>query len=134
VESGEGGVGAEAVGAELGRLEDRAGGSGGPVEPALACLGIRERRLEELAHDAEGELALELAAARGEHAHVLHLGGRAQLGEQPALPDPGRTLDQREPAVAVRGVIERSAKRFKLAVALEEQLCPSRVGHVTRPS
>jgi hypothetical protein len=38
------------------------------------------------------------------------------------------------PAIPAGGIEKRGPERFKLAVALEEQLCPSRFGHLTGPS
>jgi hypothetical protein len=134
VEGGDGGVGSGGLGAELGSLEDRPRGRGGAVEPALAGVVVVEGGLEQLTDDAEGELALELAPARGEHPDVLLRGRGAELGEQPALPDPGGTLDQREPPLAAHGLGQRGTKRLKLAVTLEEQLCPARLVHGTGTS
>ena len=50
--------------------------------------------LEELAHDAEREPLLQLAAAGRERAQT---GVAAGLREQPRLADPRRTLDHHEP-------------------------------------
>jgi hypothetical protein len=111
-------------------VEDRARRSGRAGQPALARLPVHEWRLEQLAHDAEGKLALELAGARRQHAHVLLLGGGPQLGEQPALPDPGRSLDQSQAASAARRVPQHGAERFELAVAFEEQLAGRGVAHL----
>ena len=129
VEGGEDGVRRDGWRVENGRTEDRLGGGGGAGEPALADLLVAQRRLEQLAHDAERELPLELAAARGEHPEALLLGRRAELGEEPALPDAGGALDEREPALAIGGLGERGAQRLELAIALEEQLCPCGVWH-----
>ena len=48
--------------------EQRAGQRRGARESLLTLVGgqVTERRLEQLAHDAEGEVALELRAASGE--------------------------------------------------------------------
>ena len=48
----------------------------------------RERWLEQLTHDPVRKLALELAAARSEHAHPRRAGNRARLREQAGLPMP----------------------------------------------
>jgi hypothetical protein len=53
---------------------------------------------------------VELAAARGEHAHVLILSGPPQFREQPALPNAGRTLDKSEPTTPTRGILKRRPK------------------------
>jgi hypothetical protein len=81
---------------EAGGVEERLGQCGGPLQKlgALRLRGRREQRLEELAHDAEGEVALELAAASREDAHPVS-DPLARLHEQPRLADAGRTLDHR---------------------------------------
>ena len=48
--------------------------------------------------------------------------GAPQLREQPALPDPRRTLHKSEPAAPAQGVGKRGPERLDLAVSLEEKL------------
>ena len=114
------------------------GGGRGAGQPAFAGRLVAQGRLEELPDDPERKLALELAAASGEHASAVLLGRRPQLGEEPALPDPGRPLDESEPALTVRRLGERRAKRLELTIALQQELCPSGVDTAlilwTRPS
>ena len=133
VESGERRVRRDGGRVENGCTEDRLSGGGGPGQPARPDLLVAQGRLEQLAHDPERELPLELAAARGEHPEALLLGRRPELGEEPALPDAGGALDQREPALAIDGLGQRGAQRLELAIALEEQLCPSGVRHAAHP-
>ena len=59
----------------------------------------------------ERQVALELRRAAGEHQHAAGVGALAQLGEQPALADPGLTddLDGKEAAAAES--VERSVQR-----------------------
>ena len=77
VQGGEGGVAGR--GAVVGRDEDDAGGGG----RARQRFGIADHGLEELAHDAERELALELAGARVEDERVLGPGAAPELRQQP---------------------------------------------------
>ena len=51
--------------------EDACGDAGARLEQlgALELRGVRQRRLEQLAHDAEREIALELGSARPQHEH-----------------------------------------------------------------
>ena len=109
------------------------GGGRGAGQPAFAGGLVAEGRLEELPDDPERKLALELAAASGEHASAVLLGRRPQLGQEPALPDPGRPLDESEPALTVRRLGERRAKRLELTIALQQELCPSGVRHGAHP-
>ncbi len=106
---------------EARRLEQRRRERRRAREELLAPRGRRGRdqRLEELPHDAEREVALELAAPRGEDAHPA--GGRsADGGEEPRLADPGGALDHHEVAVAAaRGVRER-VERGQLGVAFQQ--------------
>ena len=73
-----------------------------PVRPRPAAArsapprGLRQGRLEQLAHDAEGELALELGAAGGEHLHPAGLGAAPGGGEQRGLADAGRALNDHQ--------------------------------------
>ena len=104
------------------------------VVAALTGVVVVKGGLEQLTDDAKGKLALELAPARGEDPDVLLRRRGAELGEEPALPDPGGTFHQRKPPLAAHGVGQCSTKRFKLAVTLEEQLCPARLVHGTGTS
>ena len=83
--------------------------------------------------DSEGELPLELAAAGREHAGAVLLGGRPELRQQPGLPDAGRSLDESEPALAPRRLGQGGPKRLELAIALQQELCPSGVRHGGNP-
>jgi hypothetical protein len=77
----------------------------------------RDVALEQLAHDAERELALQLRRAGGEDAQR---GPLAQAGQQAGLADPGGALDQDEPAAARRRRLRRGVQRGLLGVALEQ--------------
>ena len=69
----------------------------GSGQPPRAVGGTGQQRIEQLPHDAEGQLALEVAPAGGEHAEAGRLGRFASGAQQPALPDPRRSLDKSEP-------------------------------------
>jgi len=129
VQGRERGVGRHAVCLGVRRVEDRPRRGGGAREPALAHLPVRERGLEELPHHPERELALELAAASGEHPHVVLPRGPPQLREQPALSNPGRALHQRQPATAALRALEHGTERVELAVWFEEQFGWAGVAH-----
>jgi len=99
-------------------LEDRPRRRRGVDQQALARGGLGERRLEQLPHDAERELALEVAAVRGQHRHALGPRVSAQLGDEAALPDPGRTLDQHKPRRLP--VAQHPVERGQLPIALQQ--------------
>ena len=107
--------GALLVGRE--RLLEQRGGRGGRArEPAAGD----DPGLEQLAHDAVGELALELPGPR-----LQDLERRprtlAQAGEQPGLADAGRPLDQHEAAAARGRVRDQRVELRELRVALEQE-------------
>jgi hypothetical protein len=119
VQGGEGALARAVTCIGLGAAEHGARAVGRPVEGAVVAVGSGHRALEELAHDPEGEIALELAAPCGEHAHGA-LGRPAQAREQPALADAGRSLDDQEASVAgLRGLDERIQSR-QLVFSLDQ--------------
>src|SRR5207249_464832 len=73
----------------------------------------------ELAHDPEGEVALELAAARGQHTQARACAS-ACLCEQPRLADSGRSLDHAEAAFAAFRRVDECAQDRELGLALEQ--------------
>src|SRR5262249_10309034 len=87
---------------------------------------------EELADDSEGELAFQLRPARTEDAHAR--GGRAfpRSREQCGLPDPGRPLDDEEPAPAGAGICQRRFDLRQLFAALEQRTGGRDAAHVAR--
>ena len=113
-----------AVRAELrgaGLAQQPARGARGPGEQRLARggVGARERRLEQLADDPVAVRALELAAARDEHAQPRGLRELAPGGEQPRLPDPRLALDRDH----LPGRSDRPLQTAQLRVALQEKGC-----------
>ncbi len=119
------GEGALGLAAGLGagrRLEDGSGGGGGAGQRGLALLGVPQRELEELAHDAEGELPLELRPPAGEDERPAGGGLAAHLGEQAGLADPGRAVDQQHAAVAAERGGGRAFELGDLAVAFDQIL------------
>ncbi len=106
------------------RLEpEQLGGQGGAAlqqPPALGGVRGAHARLEELARDAEGELALELPAARGEHLEPALLGAGAGGREQRRLPEPGRRLDEHQPSVPGGGGAQRRFDDLDLGIPLEQ--------------
>ncbi len=120
------------------RIEQRRREPGGPLEQLCPLVGghAAEPRLEQLTHHAEREVALELAGAslRGLEALLACLGDR--LGEETALADPGRALDEGEAAFAGAGAREQLAEDRELAFALQQLVatgsrsrCPSPRSH-----
>jgi hypothetical protein len=81
----------------------------------------REIRLEELAHDAEGELLLEVGAAGDEHLEAGLRRERARLGDQSRLPHPGTALDRHDPARARGRRGDDGVQRRELGLALEQR-------------
>ena len=82
---------------------------------------VGDHALEQLADDAERELALELARARVEHERAVGARAAAELGEQARLADPGRALDQHRAALPHRRLGEQRVQQRDLAVALDER-------------
>ena len=80
----------------------------------------RDRALEERAHDAEAEVALELAAARFEDGQAGRAGEARGLLEQPRLADPGRPLDREEPAAAAARRADERLQPVHLSLSLEQ--------------
>ena len=101
----------------LQRAEHRRGGRRGAAQQLLAA---GDDALEQLAHDAERELALELGAAGAEHERAAVGRPPARLGEQRALADPGRTLDEHGPALARRRRVDQREQLCDLTLALDE--------------
>ena len=80
--------------------EQRGRRAAAPASSRSRSSGVDQRTLEELAHDAERELALELAPPRGQHGHPRVGGPAAGLRGEARLADPGLPLDQQHPGVA----------------------------------
>jgi hypothetical protein len=81
---------------------------------------VGELRFEQLADDTEGEVPLELAAARGAHAQLTLCTKRLRLGEEPRLADSRRTLDQNEACPSVRRSVDRRREPLELPLTLEQ--------------
>src|SRR5581483_4302308 len=89
----------------------------------------REQGLEQLPHDAEGEVALVLAAPGREHAHAPAR-PPPRLLEEAGLPDPGGALDHREPPLAGARALEQRRERRHLVLPLEQLELGGRLPHV----
>jgi hypothetical protein len=118
VERSEGGV------APL-RLERRAHLAEQPLgEPRRAReqrfgLGV-DRRLEQLAGDAERERVLQRRTAGLEHAQAGGRGVAPRPRQQARLAHAGRTVQDHEPAAAAARALDRAAQPAKLVLALEQ--------------
>ena len=84
-------------------------------------LELAERRPEELADDAEGEVALELRAAGGECRQSSLLGKRARCADERGLADPRRALDNRHRALTLAGALDQPLELGELGVAFEKR-------------
>jgi hypothetical protein len=84
---------------------------------------LGENRLEQLPHDPEGELALELRAARTKHAHALGLCFFPRGRQHGRLADPRWAFDDDESAAAGPRLCESARYSSKLRLPLEER-CP----------
>jgi hypothetical protein len=87
---------------------------------ALGALSRHQRRLEQLPDDAEGELALELGPARGQHGEALALGLAADRANQRRLADPRRPLDEQAAAGTASGRAEHLCGLPELRAPLEQ--------------
>ena len=103
--------------------QQRAGRRRGPVEQlrALVLGGLAQRRLEQRAHDAEGEVALE-RARRGAADQAAGVGG-GQRGvlEQRRLAQARGRVEHDDPAVALGQAADRAAEHLELDGALDER-------------
>ena len=88
---------------------------------ALVLVRLDEHRLEQLAHHAEGEVALELRSACREDAHPAVRGGAPRRAEQRRLADAGRPLDHDEGAAAAPRLRERRLDPRGLLPPLEKR-------------
>jgi hypothetical protein len=93
----------------------------GTKEELVGVVHAAQDRLEQLAHDAECELALQLRAPRAQHLHPRRLGDRPGVGQQGGLAHARRTLDHDERPATVPGPLERRADAGEIVLALQQQ-------------
>ena len=106
---------------------EHAGGQPRRALQQVVALGGRrlvEHRLEELAHDAEGEVALELGAAGAQDARRAVLRGAPGGGEHGRLADARRPLDDHAAARSRARRRDRRVDAAELSLALEEEVDP----------
>ena len=120
VQGGERGVGRRAVLARRG-VQDLLGRGRGPGQQRRPRSRVGHGGLEQLAHHAEGELALQLAAAGAEHPDPGAGRPLAQLGHQAALADAGAALDQQRVGLAALEALQDGVQRGHLAVAVQQE-------------
>ena len=105
-----------------GVTETKNGRSGlrGAGEKVLWVPGSGNKRFEKLAHAAEREVLLEIAAASSSDKHVAV--GRGGLGaaEQTGFAYPRRSLEHGEPTRTLNGAVEHRGDGDLLGVAFEE--------------
>ena len=109
------------------RLEQRPRQRGRTVEEGLAPLrtGSRQRRLEQLPDDSEGELLLEVAATGLQHSEsgiLSHVRGGLQ---KRCLTDTRWATDNHDPACTVAGTSNRLLHPVQLGLALEQRVSPA---------
>ena len=123
VEAVQDGVGRPAAGVRRRGCEHRLGEPRRAIVQASALLGAGagQHRLEELAHHAEAEVALELPAAGAQDEHPVRRSLRARSLEQPRLADARRTLHERHAPAPGRAVLRQDLQRLQLALALEQR-------------
>ena len=116
---GDGGLGAlrgarqaEQPGGHAGRAPEELGR---PLHPP-------ERRLDELAHHAEGELALQLGPPGAEDAHPRRFGPSPGVGQQRGLAHARRALDHDEHPAAVTGPGQGAVHARQVALSLQQPL------------
>ena len=102
--------------------DDRPGVGGGAGEQRRERLGteLADHRLEELSHDAIGEVALERAAARLQHPHAAAARQAADTPQQRRLADPARALDEQHAAVALADPRHRHLQQRQLRVPFQQ--------------
>ena len=113
------------------RREHRLRARGRPGQPPVVVGRIRKKGLEKLPNGPERELPLERTPSRGQHAEALCRRARLQLGEQPALADPGGALDQPHRSPAGRDSLYELFERRDIAFALEKRGSELRDVHVS---
>jgi len=101
----------------------RRGQPGGSLEQLAAFVigRVGERRLEQLAHDDERELALELRSAPTQHVHPLALRGGGRGRQHRGLADPGRSLHHQQRPETVARAGQRLLDPGQLVVAFEQR-------------
>ena len=87
---------------------------------ALVRIRAGHAWLEQLTHDPETEIALQLAAAPMQHAEAHAGRDRARLLEQARLADPRRSLDHRRPPLAGAGIRQQRPQHGQVALALQQ--------------
>jgi hypothetical protein len=105
-------------------VEQQGAGRGGrAVEQARALLGryVAQRPLQERAHDAESEVALERAGRGAAHATAGAGGLLRGVLEQRGLAEPGRRREDHDPAGAAGHPRHGRAQNVDLRFALDEQ-------------
>ena len=118
--------------ARPGRPSSRPATPAGPCRRSSRARGgrLRQGRLEQLAHHAEGEVALELAAARAQRPRPRRVGHGARGADERRLADARRALDHQQAAAAVLRPRHRRLDARQLRVALEDvRAGPRRVAH-----
>ena len=96
--------------------------AGGAVQEigALVLRCVNQRRLEELTHDPEGEVALEFGSPRTEHAHSALCRCGSRRREQSRLADPRRPFKDDEGAAPGASLGQRGLDPRQLLAPFEE--------------
>ena len=105
-------------------VEDRGGQSSAAPQQLGTQLGVAQRRLEELAYHPVGEVALVLAAARPQDAHLGCVAKGSGGVEQGGLAGARFALDREDLARAAAGGVQQGLDRRELIIPLQQ--CGSR--------
>ena len=100
------------------QVEDRARRSGSSGEEDV--LAPDEHRLDQLTHDAEGELPLELAAPGTQDPQAGGIGAALRLAQQAGLPDASGALDQADTSGAAGRRVDELLERRELVLAFQQ--------------
>jgi len=103
-----------------GAVEDR-GRPAGTREQGDPLRRRRHLSLEQLAHDAERELALELRPPRGQHPQPPLGGEGTGVLQKPCRADTDVTLDDEEPPVSVCRLVDDLRDHRDLVLAVEDR-------------
>ena len=76
-------------------------------QPAIPAIRVQQQQLEQLPDNAERQLPLEIAAPRRHHPKPRRPGLLTSCGEQAALADPGRSLEQRQNGITRRRALHQ---------------------------
>jgi hypothetical protein len=110
------------------RTQHPRGQPGGPVEQRRPNLGRcpAQRRLEQLSHDAVGEIALEIISPRAQRLHPGVERESPHRTEERGLADAGWPFEHDHLAGSRASPLDRGGRAFELRLAFEQDRCGPR--------